>query len=315
MSPVEAHEWRGWVPVELIWFQRRPVVKLLQLSPAAGEEPFWEQALQRCTGRPRLLPLDDLPEPPGGPAGFVFHMTRCGSTLVSRMLGALPGRHVLSEPLIFEALLAAENGSVEERGRWLRQLFGLHTRALCAEGEPLFIKWSSGACRHVYELESAWPDVPKLFIHRDPVEVLVSRLERPPPVASRSDPDLFAPHLRPADPAAAGALPDGELIARYVGSCCHWMTGARTLRLLAYDRLPDAVWTAVAGYFGLELDDEDRSTLRSQAGFYSKDRVPRPLFLPDSLAKQVSADAGVREWAARFVAPELERLRARHPSL
>ena len=51
---------------------------------------------------PRRTPVEVLTrwreERPGlAPTGFVFHLSRCGSTLVSQMLAALPQNVVLSE--------------------------------------------------------------------------------------------------------------------------------------------------------------------------------------------------------------------------
>lgn len=41
-----------------------------------------------------------------GPAGIILHCGHCGSTLVSRLLGELPGAWVLREPLVLQALAA-----------------------------------------------------------------------------------------------------------------------------------------------------------------------------------------------------------------
>ena len=42
--------------------------------------------------------LDQAAAEPGiDPTGFIFHLARCGSTLVSQMLAALPEHIVLSE--------------------------------------------------------------------------------------------------------------------------------------------------------------------------------------------------------------------------
>jgi hypothetical protein len=51
---------------------------------------------------------------PLDPAGMIFHLSRCGSTLVSRLLGTLPGVVVVSEPAQLKALLGLAPDEIED---------------------------------------------------------------------------------------------------------------------------------------------------------------------------------------------------------
>ena len=64
------------------------------------------------TGLEALRALDS--EPSLDPAGMIFHLSRCGSTLVSRLLGTLPGVVVVSEPAPLNALLGLAPDEIED---------------------------------------------------------------------------------------------------------------------------------------------------------------------------------------------------------
>ncbi len=324
----------GWVPAELVWFRGRPAVTLFRLPDNRPREPFFHQTLERAraaegTPRPRLVLLDDAPDAADGfePSGFIFHMMRCGSTLVSRLLAALPGTRVLSEPFLFYALFAETAGGwvgsgsdAADRRRWLRRLLGLYARGLCGgvgatHASSLVVKWSSVIGQFIGPIEEAYPGVPKLFLTRDPVEVLVSIEEERPGGSEHTKDEQVAPHLRAGSTAALHALPPREADARHIASCCYWAGSSRRLRLLDYHRLPPAVWNELAAYFGLELGPGDVTRLEQLSRLYSKDETGQRVFAPDGEEKRARASQAVREAAARLVTPELARLRERHPAL
>jgi hypothetical protein len=108
----------GWVPIRFCWHEGRPVLDWCRLDSRRFTEPFFDETVSACLRRPfnrlfrRLTPIDTLLEwqerSPGlPPSGFAFHMSRCGSTLVARMLAAVPRHVVLSEADPIDALLRA----------------------------------------------------------------------------------------------------------------------------------------------------------------------------------------------------------------
>ena len=51
------------------------------------------------------------------PAGFIFHLSRCGSTLITQMLASLPENVVLSKPGVVDAMIRAGRCRGEAQGR------------------------------------------------------------------------------------------------------------------------------------------------------------------------------------------------------
>lgn len=106
----------GWVPIRVVESSTPPEVEWCHLGTERFTDPFFQQTIERRLRDPfpllfrRRSPLDDLSaravEHPGlAPSGFVFHMSRCGSTLVAQMFAALATTVVISEADPIDAVL------------------------------------------------------------------------------------------------------------------------------------------------------------------------------------------------------------------
>ena len=77
------------VPAELLWVAESPLVRMVEIDEADCLLPFWSQTLSRSYRTTRLLPLERVE---GNGAilsqvkGFIYHVNRCGSTLVANAL-------------------------------------------------------------------------------------------------------------------------------------------------------------------------------------------------------------------------------------
>src|SRR2546430_2644461 len=123
--------------------------------------------------------------PPVRPSGFIFHMSRCGSTLLTQMLAALAHNIVISEASPIDAVVRAPHVrpalSDDQHALWLRWMIGALGQPRSGNERHYFIKLD---CWHTLALplfRRAFPDVPWGFLYRDPVEVLVSQLRMPGP--------------------------------------------------------------------------------------------------------------------------------------
>src|ERR1700739_3867887 len=112
-----------WTPVRVDVSGPAPAVYWADLSAERFVEPFFDQTVARWSTGPRARPLvrtglDALlaldSEPSLEPAGMIFHLSRCGSTLVSRLLGTIPGVVVIAEPSPLNALLGLDPDRVNE---------------------------------------------------------------------------------------------------------------------------------------------------------------------------------------------------------
>lgn len=328
---MKPEDYRNWLPVSFRWEHAGPAIEWCHTGGLRLEAPFFDQSVQALMRHPfnqlfrRVTPLDAMEafaQDPGAarPAGFIFHMSRCGSTLVARMLGALPQSIVLSEPALVEAILYSHirrpGVGDADRIAWLRRTVGALGRSGSGAERHLFIKFDSWSVAELPLVQAAFPGVPCLFLYRDPVEVMVSH-ERIP--GTQVLPGALEPQLFGLDLQTAITLPAEEYRARVLASICHdGLRYAREgrLRLMNYRELPDAVPSLLQHFFGIPLGEEDLGLVAAAAQTDSKS--PGRGFVSDGQAKRHEAGEALRNAAQALLYPvyeELEALRAQQPPL
>jgi hypothetical protein len=320
----------GWFPVRIHWQDSEPVVEWCHFGATRFAEPFFDQTVERCLRHPfnqlfrRRTPMDALAElereqPGVEPSGFVFHMSRCGSTLVSQMLAALPQNIVLSEVAPLDSVLRDRAGgddgatiAEERRSVWLRRLVSALARPKNEEEARCFVKFDSWSVLQLPVVRRAFPGVPWVFIYRDPVEVLVSQLRRR---GAHMVPGVVDPAVFGMDAREVNTMTPEEYCARVLASVCraaltYHEEGASLL--VNYEELPEAVCPRLTEFFGAAYAPGDLERMRRAAERDAKN--PALDFVADGAAKNSSATDAVRRAAERFVRPVYEELESARKS-
>jgi hypothetical protein len=196
----------GYLPIRAYWQNGELYLRWAYFGERRLRDPFFEDDVRRALRLPfnRLFryatPVAKLgvwlqTNPGLRPNGLIFHMSRCGSTLAARMLAALDDTIAVSEASPIDAVAQAGfmrgDLSLDELGRWLAW-------TASALGQPrhgethYFIKLD---CWHTVALplfRRAFPDVPWVFLYREPVEVLMSQLTMP---GTQMVPGLLGPDV------------------------------------------------------------------------------------------------------------------------
>lgn len=245
------------------------------------------------------------------PSGFIFHMSRCGSTLASQMLASIPGAISLSEPepldLLLQLPLIAQGVSPELHVEAIRAMVAALGRDRGGDTRRYFIKLDSWHTLALPLFRQAFPDVPWIFLYREPVEVLVSQ-ERMR--GSQVTPGVLPPQIFGFTGAEA-SLPDIDYIARVLARTCEavveqWHLGGGLA--IDYRELPEAMFTRVAPHFGIELTPETRAAMAAASGRDAK--APSTSFTADSAKKREEASPATRAAAENHMAAVHARLRA-----
>jgi len=209
---INAHHLSGWIPIRVYWKEHRPLVDWCWVGTRRFSEPFFDHTIDACQRLPFSIlfrpqtPFEMLRErhaiQPGlEPDGFIFHMSRCGSTLASQMLAALPRNVVISEAGSIHSVLRAKfrepSLTDEERADWLRWIVSALGQRRAGDEKHLFIKFDSWSVMDFPLIRRAYPAVPWIFLYRNPAEVLVSQLGRRGAhmVPGAIDPELFGMKL------------------------------------------------------------------------------------------------------------------------
>ena len=121
------------------------------------------------------------------PAGFIFHMSKCGSTLLSKILDQSVAHVVLKEPTPFHerfwhAVTQGWQHAVEPDEAnllMIRNLLQAMGRIRLPQQTSYFVRFRSWTVAFVDVIQRAFPETPCLFMYRDPVEVMASILSKP----------------------------------------------------------------------------------------------------------------------------------------
>ena len=314
----------GWVPIRLFWQGSEPLVEWCYLGRQRFTEPFFDSTIQLALQSPfnslfrhhtSMAGLADwFQRSPGmKPSGFVFHMSRCGSTVVSQMLASIPENVVISEAGPIDALarahLHAPAAPLEQRADWLKSMVSALGQRRSGSEERYFIKFDARSTFEWPLLRQAFPDVPWIFLYRDPLEVLVSLVARP---SNMTTPGMGDNLLGlPLPEVAEMAIED--YAARILGLLCDTAIRQfpdKRVMLVNYNQIPQVVWQQLPGHFGFDLTGEAIERMQAAAGLDAKNRSRR--FEADSGRRQAQASGAIRRAAEQWVEPQykmLEQLR------
>ena len=308
----DAAQLRDWLPTRLSWQAGRPFVDWCFRGDARFTAPFFDQTVQELLRHPfnqlcrRQTPLEVLgalheQEPGLWPTGFIFHMSRCGSTLVSQMLAALPQNVVISEagPIdsILRAPFSAPGVTDDERRTWLRWIVSALGRRRRAAERRYFIKFDCWNTIDLPLVRAAFPQVPWVFVYREPVEVMVSNVRRR---GAQMLPWVIEPQLFGLDVEAAVGLPLEEYFAAVLAAICRAALAdyrAGEALVVNYRQLPDAVETILPHFFGVAYTTADRAQMRRAGRLDAKNPVLP--FADDTIAKHRAATDALRRAAER----------------
>ena len=119
------------------------------------------------------------------PAGLIFHIGRCGSTLLSNALCAVNGTVVLAEPSPISTLyrhhLTADDGSLLSDPNYIANLLRSFVNILGAATQPengLYLKFTSWNTLLINHIRTIWPTTPIAFAFREPTGVIDSMLAK-----------------------------------------------------------------------------------------------------------------------------------------
>lgn len=255
------------------------------------------------------------------PRGFVFHVGRCGSTLLANMLQTSCEYTVLKEPDILSHLLAvqltATDSSLQIETEHLIEA-ALRTFAAIQPKKGLIVKTAAWNIRLANLLLTLAPDANAIFLYRNPVETVTSLMyqrpawfeliEKPRPIQA-----LFFPTL--ANVAEDIALSPTMLFAHAWLSVAETALNIMPKRLLTinYAELvgePLRVMRKVLAHLGARSDNSVLTRLSEISKVYSKDPQQRAPYDPSGKHFRPTLDIEKVEDVQRITSAGFDRLEA-----
>ena len=309
---------KGWLPVDAVVVDGRPGLSWMDLTGVELIQPFFQQTIDRLKSEhperhERFTEFDTLVQleqsfDSVSPTGFIFHSSRCGSTVLANACRAIDGAIVLSEPPAVDKLIARFITDVDAEGT-KEKLYSILLRGLVkalaqrrtGREQHLFLKFSCCSVAQIEGIQRLWPDVPWVFLYRDPVETIVSNVQNVPSWLQDEDHRVLA-SITGCSTQEVAQMKIEELCARSIAgfyATAHRVANDRAL-LLNYNQLSPAKISNVLEFFGVKPAAAEMENIARQSQMYSKSRFGDRTFSADADAKQRAASELVRETAARW---------------
>ncbi|MBK5919864.1 hypothetical protein CCR80_02280 [Rhodothalassium salexigens] len=234
------------------------------------------------------------------PQGLILHVSRCGSTLLSKALARLDDTVMITQ------------GGPLQRGFWaaqcddwrddllsdpatparLRTLVRLMTRRRRGHERRAFVKFISWNVMVRDTIERAWAGTPTLFLYRDPVEVIASVFKETTAVLEAKG-TAQAAFLTGQSAAATETMPDADYLAHcYRGYFKAALDAPMTtpLTFLNYRQMkePSRFQDVIARGLAHRPTAEQLGAMIAQFDTHSKDDANAQPFQDDDLAKRRS---------------------------
>lgn len=314
-APIQSIAWPpiGWLPARSVPTNAAPAFDWLWFGTRRLSLPFLDDEVKRAAVLPfnwlfRIrTDLDSMIAGAGSERGvplhgLIFHMSRCGSTLLAQMLAAVPDNIVSSEPEPLDGIIQwARLTQVDETTA---------VNAIRAIVAALGRDRDTGAKHHLIKLDAwhafslplfraAFPTVNWVHLYRDSIEVMVSTMQQPgvhtAPGALPEQVVSFAAdaNMSLEDFAARVLAGIGEAIIAH-----HDLGGGM---LVAYPDIVEAAISLIAEHFSLALEADSIALMTSAARRDAKD--PQQGFTDDVSRKHAAATVAMRNAVERWMQP------------
>ncbi|BBB63160.1 hypothetical protein UNDKW_4887 [Undibacterium sp. KW1] len=252
------------------------------LGEARFLESFFLDTLNQQSREHRqvcLTPLASLPAQLASlsqvpPMAFIFHVSRCGSTLLTQMLASLPQCVVMSEPPVIDAFFRYYHAHPE-----LQNATNIFQNLIAALGQRrspdeshFFVKFDSWHLPWLPFVRAAFPAIPIIFLYREPQAVLASHQRQ-------RGPQMIPGLLNTTRLQAAASHEQAANFDAYAASMLVSMLQAgfenavsQDLILLNYSQLPEVLWVELLMLFRLDCCEQDLMKLKARSALHSKHR-------------------------------------------
>lgn len=287
----------GWVPVKLLGEKDALQCRWLYVGDKNFTEPFFDETIASRRALPengylniRISNTDELVEQVKQveviePTAFIFHISRCGSTLISQMLCEQPANIVLSEVPFFDDLLryGKKHGCMAGILPKLKASIGLYGAKRNEGQQRVFIKADSWHIHFYKELRALYPSTPFFLLYRKPLEVLRSQQKNR---GMHAIPNYLEADIFGFDAGKISAMPFdeymGAVLEGYFEKFVAVLQTDKHAYPINYHHGNMQMIDSVAAVTGISISAEERALMQERAGFHAK--FPQQVFneqMPD----------------------------------
>lgn len=259
------------------------------------------------------------------PTGFVFHMSKCGSTLMSKVLDQPETQMIIKEatPLHENLWQYLTNDWQEpvaptaENLRLIRNLIQLLGRPRLPNQKSYYVRFRSWGIAFVEIIQQAFPDTPSLFMYREPVKVMASILNKPTTGLPRLNDSGAAAFITGCSRQELSEMDALDYFTSFYKQYLHLsLTKMKNTYYLNYRQMNkqniDKILRVSYGYAATE---SDLSLMQAQFDTYSKDDTGTVRFISDNKEKQKQVTPQMRTASEKYLLDMYQQLESSDDNL
>ncbi len=281
----------GWIPIKLYNDDNEKSCRWLYVGNKHFNEPFFDETISVCRQLPQnghlkrsMSSIDVLPalaetNDSIEPTAFIFHVSRCGSTLLSQMLSLQKSNIVLSEVPFFDDLLryGKKNNCLPQTLPIVKAAIDLYSTKRNAEYKNVFIKTDSWHIHFYNELRELYPTTPFFFLYRRPDEVIQSQQKKR---GMQAIPNLIEANVFGFNATEISTKPldeyMGMVVESYLQQFYTILQKDKNCFVLNYHSGAMDMINTIAEKTALQINKEDYLSMEQRAGYHAK--FPEQLF-------------------------------------
>lgn len=264
---------RHLIPTSWASINGRRMLIWSDVSKILFKEPFFDQSINNLSNESKNAKLTLYPDIFDkennddnfeiSPSGFIFHVSRCGSTLLSRMLANNNRFWVISEPSCLNRLLSFEDIGKEEKVQHIRSLINaLGPRS--TRYTHYIIKFTSWNYLFFDLIHQAFPNTPCVFLIRDPSAVIASQKKAPAQWIVDKKNRIFDSIARETEGTSK------EFIESVIEFMMEKALVSEKSKIIDYSEFPDSALKKTINTFNLKIDCISFEEMLGMSRFYSK---------------------------------------------
>lgn len=302
MNEDSAASLNNWIPFRLAEENGQAVCRWLYTADIAFTDPFFNDTIVRCKShaynsrhfRSSSSPdiLSEWAEQANSiaPTAMIFHISRCGSTLISQLLGLQPANIVLSEVPFIDELLRkgfSEN-KMNETLPLVKAAMALYGTRRTDAQQQLFIKTDSWHIHFYKQLRELYPQVPFILLYRRPDEVIRSqqKIRGMQAVQGVLDPAIFGFDKNEIMPLGLDEYM-AKVIESYLSAFIEILKKDKLALPVNYKEGAVTIINKIAAATGLSIHENEKIAMRERLTFHAK--YPEERFEEAQLEEKIPA--------------------------